>query len=239
MNDGEKPGNDIIDEIRKHLPDINREFIRQNVPAKERVFHACRELARLMCNRFPDGFPMFQAEFRAVEDYFSELYEPEAIRFPKYEVPYCFEGEIYYYRIPILINMTVQAMAEFDPTTCLQAPQQVIARLKQDPTELAKFSSDFHVRLKTRRIFGEYAGFAGIEDYREAVDNLRSERFNHAAWSVLQCAEKAMKAILAVGGLSENGMRRLGHNLRNIHGRAVEFEPFFADIAPHVEVCHA
>lgn len=213
------------EELRRRLDEIDKKLAAEMVPASHRVVRACRELARDVV-AFPNGHPLFQGpEYEAVKEYFEKKYSPEPVRLAQMEVPFLFEGEIYFHRIPLLFNWKISSHAKLDPFSWLTAPNQVIQRLRQSPADRKEYIEDCFSRLYTARVVGDRASFAGIDNYQDAVDNLRKHRLNIAAWSVMQCAERAAKEFLkAIGIIDEKAMKNLGHRMEKILQKCIEVE---------------
>jgi HEPN domain-containing protein len=224
-------------ELHKRLDNIDQVFQASAVQVNHRSWLALRELAK-QTDLFPNGVPFGKIEWDIVDRYFRDKYSASGIHFERFEVPYLFEGEVYFYRIPILINVTNQAMSEYDPTTCLDAPPQVKKRLAENGQSLSEFAEDFQRHLGTDRIFSDRRSFPGINDYRSAIDDFRGGRLNQAAWGVVQCCEKAMKAFLGNDGITEKERRALSHHLDKIYERAVKYEPSLDTIKGDVDCCN-
>ena len=225
------------EELRRRLDEIDKKLEAELVPAKSRIWRACRELARDVV-AFPNGHPLVEGpEYAAVKRYFDEKYSPEPVRLGRVEVPFFFEGEIYYYRIPLLFNWKVTSTSKLDPFSWLTAPPQVLLRLRQSAVGRKEYIEDCYSRLATARVFGERLSFAGIDNYREAVDNLKQMRLNLAAWSVWQCAERAAKEFLRLVGVPAKEIKQLGHDMERILGRCAAVEPGTQDVKEALLAC--
>jgi len=227
------------EDIFKLLENIDREFVKKNTPIKFRWWLACGELAKEQ-DLFPNGFRPLEEEGKIVEEFYETRYgDSYKIYLRGPEVPIMIWGQVYYYRIPIMFNFTVDKFNELDFIDQVDMHDPEISRLRNDINELIRYRNDVAEHINTDLFSGDRKNFDGFSDYVAAVASLKSELFNVVAWQTLQCAEKALKKLLNALGVSKKTLKKnYSHNLKKLWSKLHETNELIDGLETEIDICY-